>query len=225
MQTLFRQLIPIGLVLAVPIIPFLIMGDLVEQWVAQFENSNWLSLIVILLLSGDIFLPIPSSVVSTFTGGQMDWLTGTCVSWLGMNIGAILGFWFARQYGRSFALRFSQQEDLERAAGLTTRFGSGFLILARGVPVLAEASVLLMGVHGLSWRRFLVPILLSNLGISLAYSAFGHVAAEHDWFPLAMGVSIGVPVLLTLVVQRFVKLKAESTCDDSNGMQESERND
>ena len=222
MQTLFRQLIPICLVLAVPIIPFLIMGDLVEQWVAQFENSSWLAMIVILLLSGDIFLPIPSSVVSTFTGGQMDWFTGTCVSGLGMNVGAVLGFWFARKYGRSFALRFSQQEDLERAAGMTDRFGPGFLILARGVPVLAEASVLLMGVHGLSWRRFLAPIIISNLGISLAYTAFGHIAAEHDWFPLAMGVSIGVPVLLTLIVQRFVKIKTESSSEDAYGMQESE---
>ena len=105
---------------------------------------------------------------------------------------------------------------------MTDRFGPGFLILARGVPVLAEASVLLMGVHGLSWRRFLAPIIISNLGISLAYTAFGHIAAEHDWFPLAMGVSIGVPVLLTLIVQRFVKIKTESSSEDAYGMQESE---
>ncbi len=225
MQTLFRQLIPICLVMAIPIIPFLLFGDVMEEWVTQFENSTWLAGIVILLLSGDIFLPVPSSVVSTFTGGQMHWMTGTLVSWTGMNIGAVLGFWFASKYGRSFALRFSQEEDLDRAAGLTHRFGPGFLVLARGVPVLAEASVLLMGVHGLGWRRFLLPIVLSNLGISLAYSAFGHIAREHDWFPLAMGVSIGVPVLLTLVVQRFVKTRSESPVVDSATTQESELDD
>jgi len=225
LQTLFRQLIPICLVMAVPIIPFFLFGNLIEDWISQVENSSWLAGIVILLLSGDIFLPIPSSVVSTFTGGQMHWITGTLVSWIGMNIGAVLGFWFASKYGRSFALRFSQEEDLQRAAGLTHRFGPGFLVLARGVPVLAEASVLLMGVHELSWRRFLLPIILSNLGISLAYSAFGHIARKHDWFPLAMGISIGVPVLLTLVVQRFVKIKAESPVADSDTLQESELDD
>lgn len=209
MQTLLRQLFPICLVLAIPIIPFLLFGDMIGHWVTQFEDSTWLAAIVLLLLSGDIFLPIPSSVVSTFAGGQLHPFTATLVSWLGMNLGAVLGFWFARRFGRSFALRFSKQEDLNRAAELTHRFGPGFLLLARGVPVLAEASVLLMGVHELSWRRFLLPIFLSNLGISLAYSAFGHIAREYDWFPLAMGISIGGPVLLTLLVQRFLKTKTE----------------
>ena len=209
MPTLFRQLIPICLVMAVPIIPFFLFGNLIEDWISQVQNSSWLAVIVILLLSGDIFLPIPSSVVSTFSGGQMHWIMGTLVSWIGMNVGAVLGFWFASKYGRSFALRFSQEEDLQRAAGLTRRFGPGFLVLTRGVPVLAEASVLLMGVHG----------------ISLAYSAFGHLASKHDWFPLAMGISIGVPVLLTLVVQRFVKIKTESPVADSDILQESELND
>ena len=92
MQTLFRQLVPICIVMAIPIIPFLIMGDVIGQWVADFENSTWLAGIVIMLLSGDIFLPIPSSVVSTFVGGQMHWLTGTLISWIGMTNGALLGF-------------------------------------------------------------------------------------------------------------------------------------
>jgi len=215
LQTLFRQLIPICLVMAIPIIPLLFFGEFIEDWVSQFENSIWLAGVVILLLSGDIFLPIPSSVVSTFTGGQMHWFAGMLVSWIGMNLGAVLGFWFARKYGRPFALRFSQQEDLDRASELTYRFGPGFLILARGVPVLAEASILLMGVHELSWRRFILPVFLSNLGISLAYSAFGHIASEHDWFPLAMGISIGGPVLLTFVVQRFVKNKTKPVATES----------
>ena len=54
-----------------------------------------------------------------------------------------------------------------------------------------------MGVHGLSWSWFLLPVIFSNLGIS--HMAFGHVASQYDWFPLAMGVSIGVPVVLTLI--------------------------
>jgi hypothetical protein len=40
-----------------------------------------------------------------------------------------------------------------------------------------------------------------------------------------MGISIGVPVLLTLVVQRFVKIKAESPVADSDTLQESELDD
>ena len=70
------------------------------------------------------------------------------------------------------------------------RYGPLFLVLARGVPVFAEASVLLMGLHRLSWRRFLPVVVASNLGIAWAYSALGTWAADREWLPMALGVSV-----------------------------------
>ena len=210
MKTMLRQLIPVVVVLAVPIIPFLFLGDLMEQWVSGLENSRHLPWIVIALLSGDLILPIPSSVVTTYIGGQKDWVTGTLVSWVGMSLGAVIGFTLARKYGPQFALRFSSAAQLENARDLAGRFGPIFLVLARGVPVVAEASILLMGIHRLSWRRFLIPVLLSNFGISLGYTLFGAVAQQHHWFPVALGVSICVPIGLTLIAQRVVQSKEKN---------------
>ena len=210
MKTMLRQLIPVVVVLAVPIIPLLFMGDLMQQWVSGLENSQYLPWIVIALLSGDLILPIPSSVVTTYIGGQMQWVTGTLVSWVGMSLGAVIGFTLARKYGPQFALRFSSAAQLENAGDLAGRFGPIFLVLARGVPVVAEASVLLMGIHRLSWRRFLIPVLLSNLGISLGYTLFGAVAQQHQWLPVALGVSICVPIGLTLIAQRVLQSKEKN---------------
>jgi len=209
MKTMLRPLIPVVAVLAVPIIPFLFMGNLIEQWVSGLENSRYLPWIVIALLSGDLILPIPSSVVTTYIGGQMDWITGTLVSWVGMSLAAVIGFTLARKYGPQFALRFSSAAQLDNAGNLAGRFGPIFLVLARGVPVVAEASILLMGIHRLSWRRFLIPVLLSNLGISLGYTLFGAVAQQHHWFPVALGVSICVPIGLTLIAQHVLQSKDE----------------
>ena len=209
MKTMLRPLIPVVVVLAVPIIPFLFMGNLIEQWVSGLENSRYLPWIVIALLSGDLILPIPSSVVTTYIGGQMDWITGTLVSWVGMSLAAVIGFTLARKYGPQFALRFSSAAQLDNAGNLAGRFGPIFLVLARGVPVVAEASILLMGIHRLSWRRFLIPVLLSNLGISLGYTLFGAVAQQHHWFPVALGVSICVPIGLTLIAQHVLQSKDE----------------
>jgi len=209
MKTMLRPLIPVVVVLAVPIIPFLFMGNLIEQWVSGLENSKYLPWIVIALLSGDLILPIPSSVVTTYIGGQMDWITGTLVSWVGMSLAAVIGFTLARKYGPQFALRFSSAAQLDNAGNLAGRFGPIFLVLARGVPVVAEASILLMGIHRLSWRRFLIPVLLSNLGISLGYTLFGAVAQQHHWFPVALGVSICVPIGLTLIAQHVLQSKDE----------------
>jgi membrane protein DedA with SNARE-associated domain len=67
-----------------------------------------------------------------------------------------------------------------------------------------------MGIHGLSWRRFLIPVLLSNLGISLGYTLFGAVAQQQQWLPVALGVSICVPIGLTLIAQRVLQSKEKN---------------
>ena len=217
LQTLLKQFVPVCVVLAIPIVPFLLFGDSIRSWLPDTDDPWLVSGAIVLLLSGDIFLPIPSSVVSTLGGGQIDWLIAAFASWTGLTIGAIVGFIFAKRWGPRFASRFSSPEELERAELLTQKYGPAVLIFARGVPVLAESSVLLMGVHQLSFKRFIWPVVLSNLGISLAYSKFGDIADQHGWFPLAMGVSIGLPVILTLLVQRYFKvIQPKSTLPDNS---------
>ena len=78
------------------------------------------------------------------------------------------------------------------------------LVLVRGVPVLAEASVLLVGINQISWRRFLPPVMLANFGLALAYSVFGEQADKHQMLPLAMGVAIALPVLLGIVAASWL---------------------
>lgn len=207
MRDLMRPMVIVGFVLLVPVLPFLAFGSQMESWIGRWRDKppppSATAGIVVGLLSTDIFLPIPSSVVSTLGGWQLGWLGGTAASWLGMSLGAVFGFALARRWGRPLALRFATPDDLARMESLTARYGPGILAFARGVPVLAEASVLLVGVNRLSWGRFLVPVLLSNLGVALAYSAFGEFAERHQWMPLALGISIALPVLLATVARRW----------------------
>jgi membrane protein DedA with SNARE-associated domain len=56
--------------------------------------------------------------------------------------------------------------------------------------------VLLVGMHGMSWRRFLPPVLLANLGLALAYAVFGQIAERHQWLPLALAIAIALPVIM-----------------------------
>ncbi|MCA9174239.1 MAG: VTT domain-containing protein [Planctomycetales bacterium] len=216
MRYLFRIALPILGLLVVLLIPFLAFGAQFELWAERWRQqppgpAATFGLMVG-LLSTDILLPIPSSAVSTLAGGELGWQLGTAASWLGMTLGAILGFVLARRWGRGFAAWMSSDEDLERMQHATRRYGGAALVLARGVPLLAEASVLLFGAHGMAWRQFLPPILLSNLGIALAYSVFGDIARQHEWLPLALGVAVGLPVLLAVVMRRWLpEPDAEST--------------
>ncbi len=195
----------------VPILPFLFFNDLIESMIrdASYEGKSELTISALIagVLATDIFLPVPSSFVSTLGGKMLGTFRGTMVSWMGMNVGALLGFALARRWGYPFAKWFSKEEELTRVKKLCDRYGPMTLILARGVPVFAEASVLLMGIHRLSWARFVWPIFLSNLGVSFAYSGFGDVAAKNGWMPLALGVAIGLPVALLFVVKRWMEVQ------------------
>lgn len=202
------------LLLAIPIVPFLLFGSAMEAWARQWLNQQpptaWVVLAVIGLLSGDILLPTPSSLISTMAGWQLGSPLGALASWIGMSLGAIVGFVIARRWGRVVALRFTGEEELAHMESLTHRFGAAVLVFCRGVPVLAEASVLLMGINRLSWRAFLPPILLSNLGLSLAYAYLGSYSQSHGWLPLALGVSVALPVLLASLARWWMRGPSDS---------------
>lgn len=215
MGSILRPMLPMVLILLLPIIPFVLFGDrmeaAVEAWKENPPAAPWVAAAVIALLSTDILLPIPSSVISTLAGVELGIVGGALASWLGMSLGAAGGFALARYCGPRLAGWLSRPSDLERARDLADRLGPAVLAIARGVPVLAEATVLWMGLHGLSWRKFLPPVLLANLGLSLAYSALGRWTEEYAGLAPALSIAVAFPVLLALAFQRWMKSSGGDT--------------
>jgi uncharacterized membrane protein YdjX (TVP38/TMEM64 family) len=193
-------MLPMIVVLAIPIVPWLFLGSRVDSWLKAWQaNPPERPIVaagVVLLLATDVFLPVPSSLVSTLAGSQLGTALGTLASWAGMSVGAIVGFAVARCFGQPLVKWLARPDDLKRTANLIHWLGPLLLVLGRGVPVLAEATVLLFGMHALPWRRFLPPVLLANFALALAYSLFGEVAEQYDSLLLALAVAIVLPVLM-----------------------------
>lgn len=192
----------IALALAVPVIPFLAFGSQFEAWldetIHQVVDPVWAALLVVGLLSTDVLLPIPSSVLSTLGGEVLGFGLGTVASFAGLMLGAIFGFGLARLVGRPLIVRLAKEDDLQRIDQLSERMGTAVLIVTRPVPIFAEAAVLFFGATRLSWRQFLPPVALVNLVIAGAYSALG------TWvhLPLALILSVVIPVSATAVARR-----------------------
>jgi uncharacterized membrane protein YdjX (TVP38/TMEM64 family) len=214
-RELLRPMLPMIVVLAVPIVPFLIFGqEGMERALHEWRENPPLPMIVaaavVGLLATDIFLPIPSSLVSTLAGWQLGAVGGTAASWVGMTLGAAIGFALARWFGQPAVAWLTRADDLARTRLLAERFGPALLVLGRGVPILAEATVLLLGMHGMSWRRFLPPVLLANLGLALAYSVFGQIAERYQWLPLALAIAIALPVLMIAAFRALARSANQS---------------
>ena len=148
-----------------------------------------------LLLASDILLPIPSSLASTACGLLFGVVTGAAISLADMTVSCVLGYWLGAVCGRSLIGRWVGCEDLARLDALTARAGDWAVVVARPVPVLAEASVLVAGIGGMPFRRFLVLSGLANLGISVIYAVAGAFAATTHSFLLAVLAAIAVPWL------------------------------
>lgn len=207
MLQLLRPMLPMIIVLLVPIIPFLLFGEAMDAWLAAWQENPphpaTLALVIIGLLATDVFLPIPSSLVTTLAGSQLGAIGGTLASFLGMTLGAAIGFGLARWCGPPLVRWLTRSDDLDRTAKLAARFGPLLLLVGRGVPVLAEASVLLLGMHGMNWRTFLPPVLLSNAVLAIAYALMGSFSDELGGLPFVLAVSVIVPVLLVAAFRIF----------------------
>jgi len=195
------------LVLAFILVPFALFGQAMDRSISShLQNAaghrSAVAMILGMSLAADIFLPVPSSVISTACGLLLGLRLGTIVSLAGMTFSCVAGYRLAHRLGRPFAARFVGNAEMKRVEAFSRRFGHWAVILARPVPMLAEASVLFAGLGGMPFGRFLMMSTLSNLAISLVYAAVGATSTRFNAFLPAFAGSVLIPWLVMLAVRR-----------------------
>lgn len=209
-QGVRRWLIVGALALAAILVPFAVLGRAIDGWTDAFlltaaGHPALTSAVLGGLLASDIVLPVPSSVVSTACGWTLGAGRGLLVSLAGMTVSCVAGFAIGRVLGAGAVARFVGRAEMERVAALNRRYGGWIVILARPVPVLAEASVLLAGLGEMSWRRFLALATLSNLGVSAVYAGVGATAVRANTFLPALASSILLPWVVMGAANGYAK--------------------
>jgi membrane protein DedA with SNARE-associated domain len=172
----YRWLLPAAVLLALILAPFVLFEDAIRAWTDAHLTGGrgWLLGVLIMgLLASDLFLPIPSSMVSTSAGLLLGFGPGMMVSAAGMCAGAILGYIFGAMAGEGLLRRYVGDKEMERAARLSRKYGIAALVVSRAVPVLAEASVVCAGATRMPLPRFLAATTVANLAVSAAYAAIG----------------------------------------------------
>lgn len=202
--------------LLVPVVPFLLFGEQSEQWIVEnlLKDSEMSSgrvfavMAVIFVLASDILLPVPSSGVMTFTGASFGWIVGSVICFAGLSLSCLIGYSLGRFFGLPLIKRFVAADELADMTGQLDRVGLWVLAGFRGLPVLAEASVLVAGVYRFSARRFWLAVTVANLTIAVIYNALGHYARDSDGLIYALVISIFLPLVLLLAWLFFRKYRA-----------------
>jgi uncharacterized membrane protein YdjX (TVP38/TMEM64 family) len=190
------------LLLGMVLLPFLLFEQQFNAFAEQITRdgtSRWLVAGAIFgLLALDVFLPVPSSIVSTAAGVLLGFWAGTLVVWIGMMIGSVLGYAVGAR-GAAAARRLVGAEGLDRAGRLADRYGDLTIVLCRPVPVLAEASVVFAGLVNAPLANFVRLTAVANLGIALGYAAFGAYSLRLDSFFVAFLGALLLPGLFILI--------------------------
>ena len=98
----------------------------------------------------------------------------------------MIGYLLGRHFGLPLVKRFVAASDLRDMADRLEKPGVWALAGFRGVPVLAEASVLVAGVVRITHRRFWFAVTVANLCIAVIYNGLGHYARDTEWLAYAL---------------------------------------
>ena len=173
-------------ILALILIPYFMLGSSFEELAAELFREQASRFVLaglgVLLLAADVLLPVPSSLVASGLGAALGWAWGTAAGAIGLSLGCMIGFGLGRLAGRHF-IKTQPRRDYAYVSGLLQRYGIVTLALCRGVPVLAEASVIAAGALGMPAARCLAATTLANIGVSGIYAVTG--AAAWDVSPVA----------------------------------------
>ena len=152
-----------------------------------------LALLLVALLALDVVLPVPSSVVALLAVALFGSLGGYLVIFIGLCLGAGLGYALGAGYFRLLSGRLGLHQ--RQPGQLGYRLGTLSLICLRGVPVLAETSVVAAGMQRYPLRAFLLITTLANAGLALAYTAIGTFLIEQNALLVTVLASMVLPLL------------------------------
>lgn len=199
MQRATRLTIVLIVSMLLPILPFIVVGELPgERWLSQNdENALLFAITGSSLLAADIALPVPSSIVGTALGARLGFSRGFLWCWGGLMAGNLLGYAMGHLFPRRFIT------DLPRAPSEVVLF------LSRPVPVLAEAATVVAGANRLDLRPFLAATALGNAVYAAVLCANASLWLPGDWRGPALALPMLLPALAWLLWRHVAERRGE----------------
>ncbi len=205
----------LGLALAL-LVPFLVWGgDLAAtftregavDWLEQFGGWAWTAGVV--LLMGDLLLPIPGTAVMAALGLVYGPFVGGLIGGGGSFLSGSLAYGLCRALGRNAAWRILGERDLARGERLFAEVGGWLVVLSRWLPLFPEVIACMAGLTRMSARMFHLAMACGSFPLGFVFAFIGHKGADHP--TLALALSAVLPPVIWLTVQPFFRAKARGT--------------
>ncbi|MBR2919953.1 MAG: VTT domain-containing protein [Kiritimatiellae bacterium] len=180
----FKSMAIWAILITIVLIPFFIFEESVNNRINVLISENGgstfaLAAILFAVLASDIFLPVPSCLLSAMCGAFLGPVLGFIVSFAAMSVSGVIGF-FIGSTASSLARRLIS--DNEKSLKSNAKSGPFMLFILRPVPVLAECSCVYAGLRRYNFAKCVVWLSVGNAVISAVYAVIGHFGRANDSF-------------------------------------------
>jgi 3-dehydroquinate synthase len=196
--------------LMVVILPFLFWVDHTNDLIVAIVNGAHpieVATMIVTVLTLDVFLPIPSSVVGNAGGLVLGWSWGFLSCFVGLTFGSWLGYFTGRVFRNTLFHRYFSDAEFRSLSFDLSKYGFMMLIACRGVPVLAEMIALAAGFHRFSFAEFFIATGLANLFLAALYTYLGVLAETSESLYLFGMAFMFIPVLGYGIRVLWIRLK------------------
>jgi uncharacterized membrane protein YdjX (TVP38/TMEM64 family) len=152
----------------------------------------------VLLLSVDVVVPVPSSLVMVALGARFGVVTGTLLSLSGMLGAGLAGYWLGRA-GAGTARHVVPAAAWTRADRWLMRWGPAAIVASRPIPILAETVVMLAGASRMAPRQVALATVVGSIPPALVYALIGAAVASADVRAAAFAGCVAI-TLVTLAL-------------------------
>lgn len=166
--------------------------------------GSWAWAAGILLLVGDLVLPVPGTIVISALGFLYGAAIGGMVAGVGLTAAGMLGYGIGRMFGDRFARRWLGERDFEAGQRLFTKGGGWIVAMSRALPILPEVISCTAGLVGMPFKRFAVALACGSFPMGFLFATIGHAGRETPGWALAF--SLILPALLWWGANRIKKL-------------------
>jgi uncharacterized membrane protein YdjX (TVP38/TMEM64 family) len=171
------------------------------RWLESAGPWAWAAGIA--LLAGDLFLPVPGTVVISALGLVYGVLIGGAMAAAGLMTAGLCGYGLGRLCGERFARRWLGDRDFDRGTQLFAAGGGWVVALSRALPILPEVISCTAGLVRMPFKRFVVSLACGSVPMGYLFAAIGHAGQETPGW--AFGLSLAVPAVLWWVASRILR--------------------
>ncbi|HYC83910.1 MAG TPA: VTT domain-containing protein [Chryseosolibacter sp.] len=206
-----RLLLLFVVLAAIVLMIFFIWGDAFTSifsehgsvvWLTSFGAWAWLAGII--LLMGDLLLPLPATVIMSALGYVYGPLGGGLIGGGGSFLAGAAGYWLCRMIGERAATFILGSRDYNQGKQLARKeIGAWIVVLSRWLPVFPEVIACMAGLTRMNSIRFHVALLCGSVPMGFVYAYIGYSGLENPG--LALALSAAVPALIWFLVGRVLK--------------------